>query len=91
MQIVVSNAPTKWGQVAYRIESHIKEGYIEAEITPPTREMPKEIVIRLRHPEGKLMRTVTVDGKEHKDFDASKDIVRLMPSSVKKIIVRVSY
>jgi hypothetical protein len=91
MKIAISQAPTKWGQVGYRITSHVNEGYIEAEITPPTRETPKEIVIRLRHPEGKQIRSVEVDGKEYKNFDSSKDIVRLTPSPAKKVVVKATY
>ena len=90
MQVAVSKAPTRWGQVGYRITSHTNEGYIEARISPPVRQMPKEIVIRLRHPDGKLIRTVTVDGKDYKAFDSSKDIIRLSPSG-KEIVVKAYY
>lgn len=90
MQVAIRKAPTQWGRVGYRITSHVNEGYIEAQISSPVREMPKEMVIRLRHPDGKLIRTVTVDGKDYKDFEASKEIIRLSPSG-KEIVVKAYY
>jgi hypothetical protein len=77
----VSQAPTRFGPVAYRIKSSAKSGTIEATIEPPTRSKPHEIVIRLRHPEGKPMKSVTVNGKAYKVFDPAKSIVRLKPSA----------
>ncbi|MFA6426803.1 MAG: hypothetical protein WCW64_11590, partial [Phycisphaerae bacterium] len=90
MQVAVSKAPTKWGQVAYRITSHVKDGYIEAEITPPTREMPKEIVIRLRHPEGKRISSVEVDGRKYSNFDRDKETITLTPTK-QRIVVRAIF
>ncbi len=58
----VRDAPTHFGSMSYRIMSFADHGYIEAEIDSPTRSSPKEIVIRLRHPQGRRIRAVTVDG-----------------------------
>ncbi|HSW46831.1 MAG TPA: hypothetical protein VLM89_14820, partial [Phycisphaerae bacterium] len=79
MGIAVKNAPTFFGPVSYRIESHVSSGGIEATIEPPMRSQPKRIVLRLRHPDGKPIRKVTVDGREHADFDTAKEIIRLKP------------
>ena len=75
----VSNAPTRFGPVSYRIQSHLVKGYIRATIHPPTRETPSRIVLRLRHPEGSPIRSVRVNGKPHRDFDKAKGLVRLTP------------
>ena len=88
--VSIKNAPSFFGPVSYQITSHTADGYIEAIVTPPTRETPKSIVIRLRHPDGKLMRSVTVNGKPWKDFDSKKEIVRLKPSKG-SITVRANY
>ena len=77
----VHHAPTQFGDVSYRIKSSVAAGTIEAEINPPTRKAPDAIVIRLRHPEGKPMRSVTVNGHEHTDFDAAHEWVRVAPQS----------
>lgn len=80
MKVAVRDAPTRFGTTSYRIMSFADRGYIEAEIDPPTRSSPKEIVIRLRHPQGRRIRAVTVNGAPHTGFDAAKDIVRLNPA-----------
>ena len=90
MVAAVRNAPTKFGNVSYEIRSFADKGYIEAEIDPPCRGIPKAVVIRLRHPEGKRMKAVTVNGKEHNDFNAEKEYVRIEPTGC-KIQVRAEY
>ncbi len=92
MKIAVSQAPTRFGQVAYTIRSSVKDGHIEAQITPPKRSVPKSIVIRLRHPDGKPIKSVTVDGKPHKNFNSDKEYVRISPAAdTKPIVVRALY
>jgi len=86
----VSNAPTRFGPVSYKITSAVADGHIDAEIQPPTRGTPKQIVIRLRHPDGKPMKSVTVNGQPHQDFDPAKEIVKLTPTT-EKITVRADY
>ena len=86
----VSNAPTRFGPVSYHIESHIAQGYIRATIQPPAREMPRQIVLRLRHPEGSQIRSVQVNGKPHRDFDKANGLVRLKPAG-QALSVQVLY
>lgn len=79
MTVAAKNAPTRFGPVTYCIESHTNDGHIEATIDPPTRTAPKRIVLRLRHPEGKPMRGVEVNGKACMDFDPRAETVTLRP------------
>jgi hypothetical protein len=79
MSFGVSSAPTFFGDVSYRITSHVRSGYIEAVVDPPARRAPKAIVLRLRHPAGLRMKSVTVNGKPWKDFDAKLEVVRVTP------------
>ena len=79
MAISVKNAPTFFGPVGYRIVSSVTSGTIEAVIHPPTRSKPGAIVLRLRHPEGKRIRAVTVNGAAHTGFDAERDTITLQP------------
>lgn len=90
MRVRISRAPTNFGPVAYQIEPHIKDGYIQAEIDPPTRNAMKALVIRLRHPEEKKLRRVTVNGKETQDFNPEREIIRLKPTSA-RIVIRAYY
>jgi len=75
--VEIKNAPSNFGQVSYKITSHVKDGFIEAEVEMPSRCKADAVVIRLRHPQEKQMKSVTVNGKEYKDFDAEKEIVCL--------------
>ncbi len=90
MKIAVRNAPTRFGRVSYTITSAAAQGHIDAEIQPPTRGTPKQLIVRLRHPEGKPMKAVTVNGKPHQDFDAGKEIVRLAPTT-ERVTLRAEY
>jgi len=47
-------------------------------------------VIHLRHPEGKPMQSVTVQGKPHKDFDPKRETVTLEPTE-NKIVIEAKY
>jgi hypothetical protein len=78
--LAVTQTPTRFGLVSYRIESQISKGRILASITPPTRTPPEQIVLRLRHPENKPIRSVLVNGKRHKAFDAKDGLIRIKPT-----------
>ncbi len=90
MKVVVRNAPTQFGRVSYTITSSTDRGYLEAVIDPPTQTPPKQLVIRLRHPDGKTIRAVTLNGKAHEAFDATKECVLIKPIS-ETITVRALY
>jgi hypothetical protein len=90
MKVAVRDAPTSFGTVSYRIKSFTDRGYIEAEIDPPTRSSPKALVIRLRHPNGRRIRTVTVNGAPYTAFEPAKDIIRLKPS-MEMVHVKAEY
>ncbi|MBN1911990.1 MAG: hypothetical protein JW818_19870 [Pirellulales bacterium] len=93
--ISVRNAPTRFGKVSYSITSSSAAGHIDAVIEPlssedSARPTPKRIVLRIRHPEGKPMRAVTVNGKPHTDFNAGKELIRIPPAQ-NRVQVRVTY
>ncbi len=78
MTIAVKNAPTTFGPASYRIVSSADKGFIEATIDPPTRNAPKELVIRLRDPGGRKIKSVTLNGRPHADFDPSDDTIKIV-------------
>jgi hypothetical protein len=90
MKVAVRNAPTRFGKVSYAITSAAGAGHIDAVIEPHGQLSARRIVIRLRHPDGKPMRAVTVGGKPHKDFDPQKETVTLAPPAG-PITVRAQY
>ena len=94
MVMAVRNAPTKFGKVSYKITSFVSKGYIEVVIEPvrgpaPLKN-PETLVLRLRHPDEKQMKAVTVDGRPHKDFDPQTECIQLKPAA-ESIVVRVQY
>ena len=80
-RLKVSNAPTRFGPVAYELESRLQQGLIHATIQSPQREPPSRIVLRLRHPDGLPIRSVQINGKRYSDYDKAAGLVRLRPSN----------
>ncbi len=76
-KVEVKNAPTKFGPVSYTITSSADKGFIDASVDVPTRQPPKEIVIRLRDPNGRKLKQVTVNGKSHDQFDPAKETITI--------------
>lgn len=90
LKVSVQNAPTGFGKVGYTINSAVAKGEIEAVVELPSKCTAKKIVLRLRHPDGKPMQSVTVNGKPHADFDAKKETITIAPGD-EKITVRAKY
>ena len=76
-KISVKNAPTYFGTVAYEIVSDVDNGKINATVEIPARTAPKEVVLRFRHPKSAPITSVTVNGKEWKDFNKDKETITL--------------
>jgi len=76
-RISVKHAPTHFGDVDYEVVSDVENGKVKALVSMPERGNPKAVLLRLRHPNSTLMTSVTVNGKPWKDFDRSKEVVRL--------------
>ena len=90
MVVAVSDAPTRFGPASYRISSRVGSGYIQAEIDSPKRNPPERIVVRLRHPDGKQIKSVTLNGAAHDGFDPAKDCVTI-DAPKGKLVVRAMY
>ncbi|MFB3923365.1 MAG: hypothetical protein ACE145_16705 [Terriglobia bacterium] len=73
----IKNASTYFGETSFEIRSHVKDGKIEMSLDPPSRNAPREIVVRFRHPDAKPIRRVKVNGVEWSDFDAAKGDIKL--------------
>ena len=59
-------------------------------MNPPKRNSLKEVLIRFRHPEKKLIREVIVNDVKHSDYDAEREVVRLTKLS-DEIRIAVKY
>ena len=76
-EIGIENAHTHFGPMSISMRSRVAAGEIEMKIDPPKRNPPKRLVARFRHPEGKPIKSVTVNGKPHEDFDPTTQAVML--------------
>lgn len=90
MKLSVRNAPTRFGAVGYAIRSASGRGWIDVRIDPPTGRQPARIVVRVRHPAGKPMRSVTVDGVPYEAFNPSRETVAI-DAPAKPVAIRVQY
>ena len=80
-QIGIDDARTYFGPMSVRYESHAADGRIELTLDPPTRNAPKRILARFRHPEKRRMMRCEVNGKEYAEFDPDNEWVMLTDCS----------
>jgi hypothetical protein len=85
-RVSVRNAPTRFGQVSYDIRSHVDQGWVEARIDLLRQKPPKRIVLRIRHPEGRPIKSVTLNGKRMRAFDPQRETVTVKPPADEEII-----
>ena len=71
--IDASGAPTYFGATSLHITSHAASGSIQASVELERRVPISRLVLRLRHPDGKLLKSVSVDGKEWEQFDRQRE------------------
>jgi hypothetical protein len=76
-KISVKKVPTHFGTVSYEIVSDTELGKIIASVELPHRTRPKTALLRLRHPQAKVIQRVTVNGKPWQDFDSKTELIRL--------------
>ncbi len=75
--IEVQRAPTYYGRLSMKVDSYAVAGMIAVEIDMPDRASPRVLMVRLRHPQGKPIRSATVNGQPWTDFDVPKEWLRI--------------
>ncbi|MDO8588241.1 MAG: hypothetical protein Q7T82_14530 [Armatimonadota bacterium] len=75
--VEMKDAPTHFGPMGMKITSAVSKGRIIADLNLPKRNPPRSVLLSLRHPEGKKIKTVTVNGKSTKTFDPTTGVIRL--------------
>ncbi len=88
--IGVEHAATFFGQASFRIESHVDRGLVEATVSTPQRNRPRDIVLRIRHPQGSRMKRVELNGGDWSKFDSERELITI-PVDRKVSTVRVFY
>ena len=76
-RIAVRDAPTHFGAVDYEIVSDVEHGRISATIEMPSRGGQAAVLLRLRHPTAAPIKSVKVNGRDWKQFDAGGEVIRL--------------
>ena len=90
-RLAVEGAPTYFGPVNLHIESAAATGSITAKIEFTGNRRPRTLLVRLRHPNKKPLRSVTVNGAEWMDFDVAKEWVRIQNPVAKRYAVAALY
>ncbi|HBP38318.1 MAG TPA: hypothetical protein DD640_06180 [Clostridiales bacterium] len=75
--IKVSGLASAFGELDFYIECVADPAILHASIKMPTRRIPAETYVRLRHPDGRKMRRVLVNGKDYHLFDKEQELVIL--------------
>jgi hypothetical protein len=76
-EISVTNVPTWFGSVSYRIRSTIVAGRVNATVEIPNKETPKMVKLKLRVPEKRDIRSLIVNGRQWTKFDRETEIIDL--------------
>ena len=89
-KISVKNSPTHFGATAFEIVSDVDHGKISATVEMPSRNPPKSVLLRFRHPKAAPIKSVTVNGRDWKAFNTDRETVELK-GLAGTVAVRVNY
>jgi hypothetical protein len=88
--IEVVRAASFFGEMGFRVESHPERGFIEAQVSLPQRNRPAEVHMRLRHPDGKKIARVNLNGNSWNRFDREREMISL-PTEESTVSLRAHY
>ncbi|MBN1509410.1 MAG: hypothetical protein JW955_21365 [Sedimentisphaerales bacterium] len=90
-RVGIERAPSHFGVLSFHLEADAEADKIRAVVDPPTRNSPKNIFVRVRHPKERPIQSVTINGQPYKQFDAGKEWV-ILPGTIKdRQQIEVSY
>ena len=89
-KIAVKNAPTYFGALTYKIVSDVDNGKITATVEIPSRNPPKSVIVRFRHPQEVPIQSVMVNDQPWTGFNQDKEVIELM-GLTGKVVVTASY
>lgn len=90
-KIAVKQAPTYFGPLTMTMESHVAQKEIVTTLELSERNPPRMLVVRLRHPQGSAIRSVTVNGQNWKNFDTKKELVVIPAPEGKRYTISARY
>ncbi len=89
-KIEIARAPTYFGRLTALLESRAAQGEIRVEIDLAPGPAPQALLVRVRHPESRTPRLVTVNGQPAA-FDAVREWVRLDKPAARQHVIVLSY
>ena len=72
-RICVQHAPTYFGPVSFTVECRTGQGEIAVTVNPPSRQIPKSLLVRLRHPAERAIQSVQINGLDWEEFDRQQE------------------
>jgi hypothetical protein len=90
-KIVITNAPTYFGDVSFSMEGESLSREIFATIELAARKTPKTLLVRFRHPDSKPIRSVVVNGNAWENFDAVKEYIIIPEPTEGKYVISAKY
>lgn len=89
--VYVMTARTRWGLVDYTIDSHIARRSMSARVVMPEGGLAAETRVRLRVPLDARMKSVLLNGKAWKQFDAASEEIVIPPRTGGELRFQVRY
>ncbi|HKI87971.1 MAG TPA: hypothetical protein VKA38_03015 [Draconibacterium sp.] len=90
-KVEVKDAPTYFGPVSFTIEGVNSNDEITAGLEISNRNLPKELLVRFRHPESAKIRSVIINDKPWKNYDAEKEYIRIPEPTGGKYVITAKY
>ena len=90
-RIVVKHAPTYFGPLDFQIDSRVAADELRAKAVFGSERRPGTLLVRLRHPQKKPIRSVTVNNQAWKDYDLEKEWVRIPQPKADRYDIIVKY
>ena len=90
-RIDIRRAPTYYGTLSASLQSRAAAGQISADLDTAFSRTPKTLLVRFRHPQGKPMRSVTINGENWTAIDREKEWVIIANPSRPRYAIVVQY
>ncbi|MEO8427150.1 MAG: hypothetical protein ABI651_08570 [Verrucomicrobiota bacterium] len=90
-RIQIERAPSYYGPLSLTVDSQAATGKVTAVLEIDGAFRPETLLLRLRHPDSKPIKSVKIEGMNWPDFDAAKEWVRIKQPKERRYRFVVSY
>jgi len=89
--IEIVRAPSRFGEISARLDSHVASDKVRVELTCPWLYRPKALDVRIRHPQGKVIQEVCVNGSAWRTLDPTLETIRIPNPVAETYVIEVTY